>query len=84
MRYQNYSRRVQKTADALSDKIVANSGRWCEVTLKKTGETITVMRESYGPMERPMYDEFNIEFDGGKIIEFKNLLEVAQWMCNRS
>ena len=76
--------RVNKTVQALAKKEIAEHlGRWCEVTLKRTGETVKVVRTGYGPMERPEWDKHEIKIDGEVVESFDNLREVAKWLCER-
>lgn len=81
----NYGEMVAKTTSALSKRIVANGGRWCEVALKKTGDVVRVVRVGYGPMERPEWDNYVLVVNGEQMfgVEFANLTQVAAWMCDK-
>ena len=74
--------RISNTVIALAKKEVANCGRWCEVTIKKNGDVVRVERMGYGPMERPEWDAHKVFVNGIELeLEFKNLAQVAAWMC---
>ena len=75
--------RISKTEAALAKKEVANCGRWCEVTMKKNGDVVKIERVGYGPMERPEWDAHKVCVNGIEQfgLEFKNLGQVAAWIC---
>ena len=75
--------RANRTEDALAKIEVANGGRWCEVVLKETGETVRVVRTGYGPMEHPDGDSHEVYINGVKVATFRTLYGVALWMCER-
>ena len=75
--------RQSKVVDALAKRMVSNCGRWCEITMKRTGEVITIVRTGYGPMERPESDTQEVHV-GNEVIPFKDLYDVATWICERA
>jgi len=77
-------RRVSKIVEALLKREVANCGRWCEITMKKNGDVVRVIRIGCGPMERPEWDTHALMVNGNQLYgtEFKNLYELAQWICD--
>lgn len=75
---------ITKVESALAKKEVSNCGRWCEVTLNKTGEKVTIVRTGYGAMERPEGDSHNVLLNGEFVKEFNNLKEVAMWIICRN
>lgn len=81
----NQSTRISKIAKAIAQKEVANCGRWCELTMKKNGDVITVERLGYGPMERPEWDAHKLSVNGAQLFgtEFSNLTQVAAWIAER-
>lgn len=74
---------LRVTEDLAKREISEHIGRWCEVTLKRTGETIKVVRTGYGSMERPQTDPHDIWIGDERVGSFKNLREVAEWICGR-
>ena len=79
-----WNERANKTEEALARREISNGGRWCEVVLKATGETVRVVRTGFGPMERPYGDGHEVHINGEKIAAFNSLYGVALWMCKRS
>lgn len=75
--------RIRNTTSELRKREMKNLGRWCEVTLKRTGEKILVVRTGYGPMERPEGDPHEISINDETIARFDTLHGVAAWMCSR-
>ena len=76
--------RINNTTMELAKRECKNLFRWCEVTLKKTGEVVTVIRTGYGPAEYPERDSQKVEINGEVIAEFDSLYEVAEWMIDRA
>ena len=77
----NYS--IRKTVNELAKREIRNCGRWCEVTLKRTGETILISRTGYGPMECPENDSHEIFIGEEVVAKFDDLYGVAEWFCER-
>ena len=79
------TRVLRETVDRLAKLEIANCGRWCEVTLKKTGEVVRVIRTGYGPMECPEWDSHKVLVNGNEMpgAEFDSLYELAAWMIER-
>lgn len=77
--------RVAAIEEAIAKKEIANSGRWCEVKIKKTGDIIQIIRLGYGPMERPEWDAHKLVVNGQELAgtEFRNLRQVAAWIDER-
>ena len=77
--------RMTAVEEAIARNEIANGGRWCEVTMKKNGYVIRVVRVGYGPMERPEWDEHKLIVNGEEMFgtEFRNLGQVAAWICER-
>lgn len=88
MKRQHLTRRqkdyITKVESALAKKEIRNCGRWCEVTLNKTGETVKIVRTGYGAMERPEGDSHEVLLNGELVKEFNNLTEVAMWIICRN
>lgn len=77
--------RILKIEEAIAKKEIANGGRWCELTMKKNGDVITIERVGYGPMERPEWDAHKLIVNGSQLFgtEFSNLGQVAAWIAER-
>lgn len=76
--------RITKTVNKLSNLMMKNLGRWCEITIKKTGEKFKVVRTGYGSMEHPERDSAELKtMDGEIVYEAKNLYDMAKWLCER-
>ena len=41
---------INKCVEKLAIMMIRNGGRWCEITMKKSGKKYTVVRDGYGPM----------------------------------
>jgi hypothetical protein len=80
-----YNKRIAAVEEALARREIANCGRWCEVTIKKTGDVIRIIRLGYGPMEQPEWDAHKLVINGSELYgtEFSNLGQVAAWICER-
>ena len=77
-------RYVSKVGRALIDKMKPHFGNWANLKLKKTGETVTVVKCGYASMENPELDKFNLESaDGKKLIEEASLDELSEFLINR-
>lgn len=76
---------IVKTMSALAKKEIQNGGRWCEVTLKRTGEVVRIERLGYRTTEWPEFEPHKVSVNGMELFgtEFRNLGEVAVWMCER-
>lgn len=73
-----------KIVNAIAEKeINEHLGRWCELTLKATGEKLKIVRTGYGPMEYPERDKHEIYINDKLVGKFNDLYEVAKWICNR-
>ena len=77
--------RIVKTEVELAKREIANGGRWCEVTMKKNGDVVRIVRIGHGPMELPQWDDHMIFINGEQMFgyEFSNLGQVAAWICER-
>lgn len=70
-----------KISYALESMILTNGGRWTEVTMKKTGEKLTVLRTGYKSFEDAMNDSFMvINEEGETLYESETLRGIGQWM----
>lgn len=73
-----------KIAHSLATKVIGNGGRWCEITIKATGEIFRVIRTGYRSFEDALYDSFNLVDESGKVVESgDNLFEIAEWIRKR-
>lgn len=77
--------RIAAIEEAIAREEIANSGRWCELTMKKNGDIIRVERIGYGPMEKPEWDSHKLIVNGKAMFgtEFSNLGQVAAWIAER-
>lgn len=76
-------RRVNKIEDELVKRMMKNLGRWCEITMKATGESFRVVRTGYGPMEYPEKDSAELRNSKGEVVcEGKTLFTVAKYICD--
>lgn len=72
---------TSKIAHSLENKVLGNGGRWCEITIKKTGETFRVIRTGYRAFEDAIYDTFNLVDAAGKVVATgDNLFDIAEWI----
>lgn len=79
----NSNSKILKIMDALVERELANVGRWAELTMKKTGETLTLIRTGYGPMEYPERDSHILKDSNGNIIcKANDLFGIAQYIFN--
>lgn len=76
---------IGKIVDELSKReLNEHLGRWTEITMKKSGRVLRIVRTGYGPMEYPEKDSHEIKENGVVIAEFESLYGVAKWLlCNR-
>lgn len=70
-----------RATQKLAQMELANCGRWCNITLKKTGEVLTLIRTGYGPMEYPQGDSHKLQNSQGQVlVEAESLEKVAQYI----
>lgn len=75
--------KVDRAVDALVKKELVNVGRWAKVTIKKTGETLTLVRTGYGPMEYPERDPHILKNSEGEILcEADDLIGIARYILD--
>lgn len=78
-------RRYTQLRDLAANKLarleIANCGRWARITLKKTGEVLTLVRLGYGSMENPWTDKHHLEDSQGNVLTVgKDLWEIADYI----
>lgn len=73
---------IRKIEDELIKREMKNLGRWCKITMKRTGKTLIINRLGYGPMEYPEKDPHNILDENHDVIAdgFETLWDVANWI----
>lgn len=70
-----------RIAYSLEDKVLKNGGRWCEITMRKTGETFQVIRTGYKSFEDALRDSFNLVDTKKKVVASgENLFEIADYI----
>jgi hypothetical protein len=47
-----------KIIENIMNKMWSNGGHWCELTMKKTGETLFIQRRNYESFERLRQEKF--------------------------
>lgn len=78
----NNNLRITNATNSLAKEMMNNLGRWCEITMKKTGEKFKVVRTGYGPMEYPERDSAKLVNENGEVVyEGETLTDVAKWIC---
>lgn len=72
--------RYQRICKSLEEREMKNLGRWCEITMKKTGETFTLVRTGYGPMEYPTGDSHKLLNSEGEVVVEGSFYDCARWI----
>lgn len=72
--------RYNKICKSLEDREMKNLGRWCEITMKKTGETFTLVRTGYGPMEYPTGDSHKLLNSKREVVVEGSFYDCARWI----
>lgn len=71
-----------KAINKLATTEISNGGRWANITLKKTGEVLTLQRIGYGPMEIPHTDKHQLLNSKGQILAEGYLKDIADYLLN--
>lgn len=72
--------RYQRICKSLEEREMKNLGRWCEITMKKTGETFTLVRTGYGPMEYPTGDSHKLLNSKDEVVVEGSFYDCARWI----
>lgn len=74
---------VEKAAQRLVNLEMANGGRWCNITIRKTKEVLTLVRTGYGPHEYPQGDSHTLKDSQGKVLNNStDIWEMAKYILN--
>lgn len=73
-----------KIAKSLESKVLSNGGRWCTITMKATGEELTISRTGFRSFEDALYDSFCVKDSNGvTIAEADTLWGIADWIQSK-
>ena len=73
--------RYNLICEELINREMKNLGRWCEITMKKTGEVLTLVRTGYGPMEYPEKDNHELVLKStGHVLISGSFYECAKYI----
>jgi hypothetical protein len=76
--------RVKKIENALVKKVLGNGGRWCNITMKATGEVFKVRRTGYKSFEDFDCDSCELlDEDGNVLVQASRPLEIAEYIAAR-
>lgn len=59
---------TKKIENAIIEKVLANGGRWCNLEMKATGETLKVVRTGYKSFEDFDRDSCKLVNENGDIL----------------
>ena len=72
---------ISKIEDELVRRETEHLWRWCEITMKRTGQVLRIVRTGYGPAEYPERDSHEIQDEDTNVIfSGERLWDVANWI----
>lgn len=72
-----------RAINKMANMEIANCGRWATITIKKTGEVLTLQRLGYGPMERPHSDKHQLlNSEKQVLVVGEGLGDIADYILN--